>query len=64
MLMARATFATQMSCLLRCKTHAIQRMPSILRDLHREGAKLTFLQFSLFGALSHFDTADAIKMLF
>ena len=30
--------AVQVPCLLRCKTHAIQRMPSILRDLHREGA--------------------------
>ena len=31
-------FGTQSPCLLRCKTHANWRMPSILRDLNREGA--------------------------
>ena len=35
-----------------------------LRDLHREGAKLTVIPFSWFGALSHFDTVNAEKILF
>ena len=45
-------------------TPDLRRMPSILRDLRREGAKLTFISFSWFGSLSHFDTAHTIKMLF
>ena len=43
--------AVQVPCLLRCKTHAYGRMPSILRDLHREGATL-FVQ--IFRLVLHF----------
>ncbi len=40
MLTVYLELAVQVPCLLRCKTHALWRMPSILRDLHREGATL------------------------
>ena len=46
--------AVQVPCLLRCKTHAIKRISSILRGLHREGANLVRANLSSGSAFSSY----------